>query len=126
MTMTAAGTLPDGRQRFVVTMTPRDRYGSVLGPGRGGSFTTHPSTGSAPDGGVLDNGDGTYNQVIVYDPASGFDPGISIAQPDRTPILVGGKPKPLKKGCGTGLSIGLGIVLVVLLLIVIVLLIVGH
>jgi hypothetical protein len=126
MTMTPSGTLPDGRQRFVVTMTPRDRYGSVLGPGRGGSFTTQGGAGSSPDGGVVDNGDGTYTQVIVYDPTSGSEPGVTIAQPDRPPVVVGGKPKLVSRGCGTSFWMGLSIVLFILLLIAIMLLFIWH
>jgi hypothetical protein len=127
MTTTLTGTLPDGRQRFVVTMTPRDRYGSVLGPGRGGSFTTQGGAGSSPDGGVVDNGDGTYTQVVIYDPASAAEPGVTIAQPDRPPVVVGGKPKAAAgEGCSTSFWMTLSIVLFILLLVAIVLLFVWH
>ena len=33
---TTTGTAPDGRAVGVVVITPRDRYGNRLGPGRGG------------------------------------------------------------------------------------------
>ena len=79
-------TLPDGRERVVVTFTPRDRYGNYLGPGRLGSFEVVGQPGSELSGGVRDAGDGSYIQEVVWDPTSGVPPGVAITQPERPPV----------------------------------------
>jgi hypothetical protein len=84
------GTLPDGRDRVRVTVTPRDKYGNYLGPGRGGSIQLDGAPGSEPDGGLVDRGDGSYTQDVAWDPDSETPPGVSIAQPGRPPVTVTG------------------------------------
>ncbi len=98
-------TLPDGRERVRVTLTPRDRYGNHLGPGRGGSFTVGPLPGSEPVGGLTDNGDGSYTTEVVSDPHSDSPPGITVTQPGRPPSVVAGPRRrlfryPVKFVCG--------------------------
>ena len=117
-------TLPDSRDVIRVTIIPRDRFGGALGPGRGGSFTVQPCPGSSPDGGVVDEGDGTYTQVIVFDPTAGYEPGVAIAQPDRPTVIVGGGPTSARPGCRPTLWMWVSVALFILLLVAIALLIV--
>lgn len=83
-----AGSLPGGRERVCLTFTPRDRYGNYLGPGRAGSLVIGAQPGSELDGGLIDNGDGSYTQCVTWDPDAGLPPGISVGQPGRPPVLL--------------------------------------
>jgi hypothetical protein len=85
---TPGGSLPDGRERVCLRFTPRDRYGNYLGPGRAGSLSISGQPGSALDGGLVDNGDGSYTQCVAWDPDAERPPGISIEQPGRPPVIV--------------------------------------
>lgn len=89
VTTETVATLPDGRQLVRITFKPCDRFGNFVGPGRNGSFTITPQPGSTPSGGATDNGDGSYTQDVVWDPASFDPPRFGISQPDRPPIVVG-------------------------------------
>jgi V8-like Glu-specific endopeptidase len=95
VTANPSGVAPDGRQRVTVTFTPRDKYGSYVGPGRGGSFTVGPTPDCALDGDVKDHGDGTYSQTVLCDPNSGMPPGVTVAQPGRPPVTLGAFPLAL-------------------------------
>ncbi len=88
-TGTPAGSAPDGRQRTNITFTPRDKYGNYVGPGRGGSFTVGAQPGSELDGGLTDNGDGSYTHTVLSDPGSLAPPGITATQPGRPPATIG-------------------------------------
>jgi trypsin-like peptidase/von Willebrand factor type A domain-containing protein len=92
------GGLPGGRRRVEVTITPRDKYGNHLGPGRSGSFETGGAPGSNIDGGLTDNGDGSYSQVVVWKPGKDT-PSVTVRQPDRIPVVIVG-PKPSGGGRG--------------------------
>jgi hypothetical protein len=81
-------TLPDGRERVRLTFTPRDRYGNFLGPGRVGSFATESSPGNEPQGVPIDQGDGSYVQVVTWNPGSGEPPGVTVRQPGRPPVVL--------------------------------------
>ena len=78
----------NGKDRVRVTFTPQDRYGNLVGPGAGDNFEVEPLPGCTAVGGLVDLGDGRYAQEIDCDPDSEFVPGITIAQPDRTPVTV--------------------------------------
>jgi hypothetical protein len=80
---------PDGGDRVHLTFTPRDKYGNLLGPGRGDSFTLKPQPGSKPDGPVVDNGDGSYGVDVSNDPNSLGPPRVGIVQPGRPPAVIG-------------------------------------
>ena len=71
-----------------VRITPRDKYGSPLGPGRGDRFEVAPLPGTQVTGPVTDNGDGSYTVPVTWDPAGG-GPGVVVTQPDRGPVPVG-------------------------------------
>lgn len=70
--------------RFSVTVTPKDRYGNHLGPGEGGELDVDPLPGCRLDGELVDNGDGSYTQVV--DCEGDGTPGISVGQPGRDPV----------------------------------------
>ena len=71
-----------------MTLTPRDRYGNHLGPGRADGFTVEPRPGTKVTGPVQDLGSGSYSVEVCWDPASGEPPGVGIAQPDRPAVVV--------------------------------------
>jgi hypothetical protein len=89
VTSETVATLSDGRQRLRLTFKPCDGLGNYVGPGRGGSFTVTPQPGTTPTGPVTDNGDGTYTQDVVWDPASFDPPRVGISQPDRPSVVIG-------------------------------------
>ena len=89
VTSTTVGTGPDGREQVVLTVTPRDRYGSYVGPGRSGDFGLVPQPGTKPQGPVRDLGNGSYQVDVSWDPESADPPRIGIAQPERPPIVIG-------------------------------------
>jgi hypothetical protein len=81
-------TLPNGTRRVRIMFMPRDRYGNYVGPGRAGSISVGEVPGSRPEGDLVDNGDGSYTQVVLWDPDSGESPGLSLGQPGRSPVAV--------------------------------------
>jgi len=81
-------TLPGGKSRVKITITPKDFYGNNLGPGRQGDIDVNGLNGSIIDGTITDNGDGTYTVVVIWDPASGNQPGVVINQPNRPGVPV--------------------------------------
>ncbi|MFB6457130.1 VWA domain-containing protein [Chitinophaga sp. Hz27] len=83
---TVTATLPDGKQQVKVVITPKDKYGNNLGPGRAGDIDISGAGGNTVNG-VTDNGDGTYTVNVTFDPASGGRPGVIIGQPERPPVL---------------------------------------
>jgi hypothetical protein len=82
-------TLPDGRQCFHLTFTPRDRYGNHLGPGRLDAFQLQPQPGTTLESDVRDLGDGSYQVDVCWDPSSVDPPQIGVAQPERPPVVIG-------------------------------------
>lgn len=92
------GGLPGRRRRVEVTITPRDKWGNYLGPGRGGSLETGGAPGSKIDGGLTDNGDGSYTQIVVWKPGKDM-PSATIRQQDRPAVVIVG-PKPSGGGRG--------------------------
>jgi hypothetical protein len=83
------GAHPDGVECFRLTITPRDRYGNHLGPGRADGFTVEPRTGTTVTSGVTDLGNGSYRVDICWDPLSGEPPLVGLGQPDRPPAVIG-------------------------------------
>ena len=88
VTTSVVGTEPDGRQQVQVTVTPRDRFGNHVGPGRVDDLGVAAPTGGELSGALVDQGDGSYGQVVLWDPASPASPGLIITQPERTPVVV--------------------------------------
>ncbi|HAF09795.1 MAG TPA: hypothetical protein DCK98_06910 [Chloroflexi bacterium] len=99
---TTLGALPGGRKRVRITVTPKDRYGNYLGPGRLGDFELRELAGSQPLGPLTDAGDGSYVQDVAWDLASGRGPGVTLDQPGRPPVIAS-PPAPASgrasKGC---------------------------
>jgi hypothetical protein len=92
---TTLGTAPDGRRQVRVTVTPRDRFGNHLGPGRIGQFDVAPASGSELTGTLVDLGDGSYAHDVLWKPGLA-EPGLIITQPERPPVHV--SPLPGKGG----------------------------
>jgi hypothetical protein len=75
-------------------------------PGRGDDLAMGGVPGNQPEGGLIDRGDGSYTQVVVWDPGEGERPGVSITQPGRPSIVVESGPGKffryvVKFVCGT-------------------------
>ena len=79
----------DGGPCYRMTFTPRDKYGNLLGPGRGDAFTLTKQPGSRPTSGVTDLGNGSYEVNVCSDPDSLEPPGFGIEQPGRPAVVVG-------------------------------------
>jgi hypothetical protein len=103
-----------------IRITPRDRYGNPFGPGRTGLFDVAPQPGTHVTGPVTDNGDGSYDVPLSWNPSGEGVPGVLLTQPgrDAVPIVPPGvKPRP-RFGCLVWLLLALVLLLLVLLLIV--------
>jgi hypothetical protein len=82
------GHTPSGGNTGTLTMVPADRFGNLVGPGRGPDLTVDPGTGTLVTGPVDDLGDGSYRVPVEW-PAAG-QPTIIIGQPGRAPTVVVG------------------------------------
>lgn len=109
-----------GGGRVKLTVTPRDRFGNRLGPGRLDAFGFQPAGPTTLDGDPIDHGDGTYTQVIDTGPSGPVAPGVSIAQPDRPQATIVEDLRPsgpgMIRGCGTELVILLAAVVALAIL----------
>lgn len=86
---TQVGTsLPGGAQAVDIIITPRDKYGNNLGPGRTDAVVVSGNPGTTVGGTVIDNGDGSYTVPGTWAPDSGFPPGVVVNQPGRPPVVV--------------------------------------
>lgn len=88
VTTTPLGTGPGGGPCVRLTFVPRDRYGSMLGPGRSDAFTVEPQPGSTPSGPVTDLGNGSYQVDVCSDPGSLDPPAVGVVQPGRPPVVI--------------------------------------
>ncbi len=79
---------PGGRREVTITVTPRDKYGNNLGPGRQDGFTASGAPGVVITGPRVDNGDGSYTVPGTWDPGSRQPPGVIIGQPGRPPVVL--------------------------------------
>jgi hypothetical protein len=68
-----------------IRLTPRDKYGSPLGPGRSDLFEVTPQAGTGITGPITDKQDGSYLIPIQWEPARG-GPGVTIVQSGRAPV----------------------------------------
>ena len=91
---TPVGEGPGGCVRIRTTITPRDRYGNYLGPGRGDSFELAGQPGSSITGAVTDIGNGSYEFELCWDPDAPLPPGVIVTQPDRPPSVFPFPPPP--------------------------------
>jgi len=99
-----------------VTITPKDKYGNNLGPGRGDGIAITGIPGTTVTGPAVDNGDGTYTVPVSWDPGPGYDPGVGIGQPGRPPVVGGRKPRRRCWACKLLVCLLLLLVLALLLL----------
>lgn len=88
VTTEPVGTGSDGKDRIRVVFIPQDHYGNLVGPGAGDDFEVDPLPGCTLVGGIVDHGDGRYSQEIDCDPDDPGVPGITVGQPERTPVVV--------------------------------------
>ena len=118
--VTTADAGGDGKQ-LTVRLTPHDRYGNPLGPGRGDQFSVSGATGSTPNAPTRDRGDGSYDVGVRWDPAVAPQPSVVITQPDRPPVTIMPPTVPTltKAGCPTWLGILLIAVIAVLVILLI-------
>jgi hypothetical protein len=80
-----------------IRITPRDRYGNPFGPGRTGLFDVARQPGTHVTGPVTDNGDGSYDVPLSWNPSGEGVPGVLLTQAgrDAVPIVPPGvKPRP--------------------------------
>ena len=87
VTVTDTGRNPDGSWHGTVVITPRDQYGSPLGPGRADQVPASGAPGTMT-GTVVDNGDGSYSVSTTWDPNVTDQPGVVVSQPDRPPVVL--------------------------------------
>ncbi|MCP4308498.1 MAG: trypsin-like serine protease [bacterium] len=109
VTSEVVGTTADGRSRVMVTVTPRDRFGNYVGPGRADSFEVYGMPGSEPLDDPTDLGDGSYQVDVAWDPASPTPPGIVIEQPERPSVELPAPPSGVpaaEQGPAFGLAFG--------------------
>lgn len=109
---------PDGS--VTVTITPKDKYGNFLGPGRVDSFSVEPAPGNDLLGDLRDTGQGQYEQDVKWDQSSGTAPGIIVVQPNRSPMTF---PIPEKDQDGRSLN-WLWILLILAFILIVVLVII--
>jgi hypothetical protein len=91
--VTDFGRGPDGRHTGQVVITPRDRYGNPLGPGRPEEVPVTGQPGTTVTG-VTDNGDGSYSVGTSWDPTVPGGPAVVVTQPDRPPVVVSPRGRP--------------------------------
>jgi hypothetical protein len=71
-----------------VTFVPQDRYGNLVGPGASDELDVAPVPGCTASGGLVDLGDGSYQQKLDCDPDGEDTPGIVVTQPGRDPVVL--------------------------------------
>ena len=101
-----------------VVITPRDRFGNKIGPGRGDGFIVSGGAGTTVTGPVIDNGDGSYTVPVTSDPDG---PSVVVNQPGRPPVVVSPPRKPAGKGKDFGCQMWTVIFILVAIIIVLLL-----
>ena len=76
-----------GQATGVLTITPQDRFGNLVGPGKADGFWVGGSPGTTVTGPAVDNGNGSYDVPVTWDPSTGA-PGVIINQPGRSSVQV--------------------------------------
>jgi V8-like Glu-specific endopeptidase len=106
VTTTPGAAGPGGGQTVTIVVTPRDKYGNHLGPGRGDGLTVTGTPGTTITGYPTDNGDGSYTFTGTWDPGAGQPPGVVITPPGGVPVPVSGGGGPAPGGGGPAPSGG--------------------
>jgi hypothetical protein len=119
--VTGVADAPAGRKRGTIVVTPRDRFGSPLGPGRGDALDLAGGAGTTVVGPVRDNRDGSYSVDVVWDPDVAAQPGLVSTQPERpavplTPPTRQGPTCPRWLCVLLAIALGLAILIIILLL----------
>ena len=104
----------------VLTVTPKDRFGNLVGPGKSDGFGVGGAPGTSVTGPATDNGDGTYDVPVTWDPSAGT-PGIIVDQPGRPAVQV---PPPTaasasSAGCLPWLLLAAVLIIVVLIVLLV-------
>ncbi|MBT2132797.1 VWA domain-containing protein [Croceibacterium sp. LX-88] len=102
------GTGPTGGDKWQVIFTPQDKYGNLVGPGMGDDLDVQPLPGGTLVGGLVDLGDGRYVQEVETEPGSDADPGLTVGQPDRGPVVVA-PPSRIRTGYRYTTSLACGV-----------------
>ena len=118
VTTTDAG---GSRKQVTLRVTPHDRYGNPLGPGRGEQFSVSGTTGSTTNAPTRDRGDGSYDVGVLWNPAVAPQPGVVIAQPDRPPVTIVPPATPTLMKAGCPIWLGMLLVLVIAVLVILLL-----
>ncbi len=84
--VTAITPTPGGDRSGTIVVTPRDRHGSPLGPGRADTLHVSGTTGTTTHGPVRDNRDGSYSVDVTWDPDIATLPGLVLTQPERPAV----------------------------------------
>lgn len=88
VTTTPLGEGLSGGECVRMTLTPRDKYGNMLGPGRADGFKIVAQPGNSTSGAVHDLGNGSYEVDVCSDPDSLDPPAVGISQPGRETVVV--------------------------------------
>lgn len=100
-----------------IVVTPRDRFGNLIGPGRSDGFTVTSVPGTTVTGPVVDNGDGSYTFPVATE--SGSDPGLVIGQPGRPPVVVAPPKAPVAAtGCAHWVAVFWLLIAIIIILLV--------
>ncbi len=71
-----------------ITVTPKDKYGNYVGPGRGDVLTVTGVPSTTVTGPLKDNGDGSYTVPVSWDSSSDTAPGVLIGQSGRPSVVL--------------------------------------
>lgn len=129
VTTTQGPERPDGTRDVTFVLVPRDRYGNLLGPGRGDAVSVTGAAGTTLRGGMTDSGGGSYTVTGSWDPRGGSQPGVVLQQPGRPCVVLQSPPStPGERGVPAGtddrrwkLLSGLLLLIVLVLLLVLLL-----
>ncbi len=114
--VTASGT-SGGDTTGTVTITPKDRFGNHVGPGRLDGLGFSGVAGTTVTGPAVDLGNGSYDVPARW-PVGGT-PGVVVGQPGRTPVVVtppASSPDGSWPGCLPWLLLALAVLVIVVLL----------
>ena len=109
-----------GKRQVTFRLTPQDRYGNPLGPGRGDQFGVSGTIGSTPNEPAHDRGDGSYDIGVLWDPANATQPSFVIQQLERPPVTIAppGGPPVAKLCCPIWLCVLLVLLLLIAVLVI--------
>jgi hypothetical protein len=114
--VTTSGT-SGGVSTGTIKITPKDRYGNHVGPGRAEALDLSGAAGTTVIGPVVDNGNGSYNVPVSW--PSGGDPSLVVGQPGRPPVVVAppmASPPASTSGCLPWVLLALAVLVIFVLL----------